>query len=318
MPCAGRGEPVVGSDGRRLVRGGALLLRSCGRGGLYRNVVALQLAVERGTAYSEHFSGQGFVAIGLLEDPKNGHAFHLGQGRGGNRGRVLWRERSRGRLLGADGGRQIVYINGVMIAERDGAGDAVFQFADVAGPIVMQQALHRGGSNLEIGASGIAVEKMMNEHGNVGATVAQRGKMNGHDVQEEMKIFAESAVAISGFQVAIGGGDNAYVDRDVRIAAYWPNFLFLQDAQELGLHFEGQLADFIKEDRAAVGSLKEAGFCFYGAGERAFFVAEEFACHQGRYQRTAVDGNERSLCHGAAKMNRAGHQFLAGAALTGN
>ena len=107
--------------------------------------------------------------------------------------------------------------------------------------------------------------------------------MNGHDVQAEIEIFAEGAVAISGFQVAIGGGDNTYVDCDVRIAAYWPNLLLLQDAQELGLHFERQLANFIEENRASVGSLKETGFRFYGAGEGAFFVAEEFAFHERRH-----------------------------------
>src|SRR6266403_4152957 len=115
---------------------------------------------------------------------------------------------------------------------------------------------------------------MMHEHGNIGAPVAQRGKMHGHDVQAEIKIFAEGPVAISGFQVAIGGGDNAYVDCDVRIAAYWPNFLLLQDAQELGLHFERQLANFIEENRASVGSLKATALRFYGSGEGAFFVAE--------------------------------------------
>src|SRR5882757_8311470 len=146
---------------------------------------------------------------------------------------------------------------------------------------------------------------MMHKHGNVGSPVAQRGKMYGDDVQAEIKVLAEGAVAISGFQVAIGGGDNAYVDCDVRIAAYWPNFLLLQDAQELGLHFERQLANFIEEDCAAVGGLKETGFCFYGSGEGAFFVAEEFALHQSRDQRTAVYGHKRRLRHGAAKMNRA-------------
>src|SRR5882762_7858275 len=108
---------------------------------------------------------------------------------------------------------------------------------------------------------------MMHKHGNVGSPVAQRGKMYGDDVQAEIKVLAEGAVAISGFQVAIGGGDDAYVDCDVRIAAYWPNFLLLQDAQELGLHFERQLANFIEENRASVGSLKETSFRFYGSGE---------------------------------------------------
>ena len=70
------------------------------------------------------------------------------------------------------------------------------------------------------------------------------------------EVLAEGAVAIGGLQVAIGGGNYADVDRYVIIAAHRANFLLLQDAQEFGLHFERQLADFVQEDGAAVGSLE--------------------------------------------------------------
>ncbi len=73
-----------------------------------------------------------------------------------------------------------------------------------------------------------------------------------------------------------------------------------------------------EENRAAMRGLEQAGFCFGGAGKRAFFVAEEFALHQGRNQRSAIDGHEGRLCHRSAKMNRARHQFLARSALAGD
>ena len=142
--------------------------------------------------------------------------------------------------------------------------------------------------------------------------------MHGHNVQSEIEILAEGAVAIGGFQVAVGSGDYAHVHRDVIVAAHRTNFLFLQDAQKLGLHFEGQLANFIEEDRAAMRGLEESRFCFCGAGERTFFVAEKLAFHQRWNQRTAIDSDEGRLRHGAAKMNGACHQFLSGAALARN
>ena len=37
-----------------------------------------------------------------------------------------------------------------------------------------------------------------------------------------------------------------------------PNFFFLQYAQELGLHFQWQLADFIQKNRSAIGGLEQA------------------------------------------------------------
>ena len=42
----------------------------------------------------------------------------------------------------------------------------------------------------------------------------------------------------------------------------------LQDAQELALEREGNLADLIQEERAAVGGLEAARAVLDGAGER--------------------------------------------------
>ena len=50
----------------------------------------------------------------------------------------------------ADRRRQIVDINDLMIAEGDGAGDAIFEFAHVSRPIVLQKALHGRGRDLNV------------------------------------------------------------------------------------------------------------------------------------------------------------------------
>ena len=49
---------------------------------------------------------------------------------------------------------------------------------------------------------------------------------------------------------------------------------FLQNAEQLGLHFEGDVADFVEEERAAVGQLEAADLVAVGARERALDVAE--------------------------------------------
>ena len=58
------------------------------------------------------------------------------------------------------------------------------------------------------------------------------------------------------------------------------NLAAFQHAQQLGLHRLGQLADFVEEDRAAVGHFEQADAMLVGAGERAFAMAEQLAFDQ--------------------------------------
>ena len=66
------------------------------------------------------------------------------------------------------------------------------------------------------------------------------------------------SVAIFGFEIAVGGGDHADIHFGSLIAAHGPDFLLLQDPQQLGLHLQGQFADLIEKDRAAVRRLEQA------------------------------------------------------------
>src|ERR1039458_10726172 len=57
---------------------------------------------------------------------------------------------------------------------------------------------------------------------------------------------------------------------------------------------------------------------FMRAGERSFFVAEQFGFNQLRRNRGAVQGDERSAGPRTALMQRARHQFFSRAGLTEN
>ena len=65
--------------------------------------------------------------------------------------------------------------------------------------------------------------------------------------------------------------------------------VLLQDAEDLGLRRQGQLADLVEEDRAPGGALEPAGLLAVGAGERAPLVAEQLALDQALGQGAAVD-----------------------------
>lgn len=121
------------------------------------DIVALQLAVEGGAANTEHFAGESFVAMCLLEDAQDCHALHFSERCGGKGRGVLCVHRLSDGLFRANGGRKILDVDGMLIAESDSASDAVFQFADIAGPIVLKKALHGRGRDLHRRARGVAI-----------------------------------------------------------------------------------------------------------------------------------------------------------------
>ena len=75
------------------------------------------------------------------------------------------------------------------------------------------------------------------------------------------------------------------------------------------------LGDFIQQDRAAVGRLEAAGPRGVGPRERALLVAEELALHQLRREHRAIQADHRRRVAMAGRVDRAGDEFLAGAAL---
>ena len=88
---------------------------------------------------------------------------------------------------------------------------------------------------------------------------------------------------------------------------------FLQNAQQLGLRAGVQVADFVEEDGAAVGELELAAARGHGAGEGAFFMAEEFALEELGRDGRAVHFDKGSGGEGALAMDVGGEQLFAGA-----
>ena len=87
----------------------------------------------------------------------------------------------------------------------------------------------------------------------------------------------------------------------------------LQRAQQLDLGVHRQFADFVEEQRAAVGLGELADVLFVGAGEGALLVAEQDRFDEVFRQRAAVDGDERLAAPIGAALDGARQQFLADA-----
>ena len=108
-------------------------------------------------------------------------------------------------------------------------------------------------------------------------------------MQPVVKVFAEA----SGLDLCLGSRLVAQTKRTStcrsRVSPTRRKVPVCDEAQQLGLQREIHLADFVEEQRAAVGELRRARAVFVRAGEGALHVAEDFAFHQFSRDRAAID-----------------------------
>ena len=99
--------------------------------------------------------------------------------------------------------------------------------------------------------------------------LAQGRHVDGKHVEAIIEIFAEAAFLRQLGQVPVGGRDDAHIDLHRALGADGIDFAFLQHAQQFHLHVERQFADFVEEQRAAVGFHELAEMLVGGARERS-------------------------------------------------
>src|SRR5690606_34294705 len=135
------------------------------------------------------------------------------------------------------------------------------------------------------------------------------------DVQSIKEVLAEGALADHALELAIGGGDDAHIDRQLARAADRADEFFLQYAQKPRLHLVRHLPDLVEKDRAAFALAEKAFAIAIGAGEGPAHVSEELAFEQVLGDGAAVDGNEGLFRARAGFVDGAGDHLLSGAAL---
>ena len=139
-----------------------------------------------------------------------------------------------------------------------------------------------------------------------------------HDVQPVIQVAAEAAGRHVGAQVAVGRGDDLHVHASRLERAHALHLAKLQDAQQLGLHGERQLAHFVQEQRAVLGELEQPLLRVDGAGERAAHVAEQLALEQRLDDGRAVDRDEATVAARPQLVQGARDELLARAGFSGN
>src|SRR5262249_6383511 len=91
--------------------------------------------------------------------------------------------------------------------------------------------------------------------------------------------------------------------------------LLLKHAQQFRLQREGNIADFVEEQRALVRHVEAADLLRDGAGERAFLMAEQLALKQIERNCRAVHFHERAAAARAERVNGPRNELFAGTGL---
>jgi hypothetical protein len=162
------------------------------------------------------------------------------------------------------------------------------------------------------------VQEELGEQAYVFAAFTQRRNVNAHNVEAVEQILAEGAFGDFSFEVFVRGGEDADIRLERLIAADAGILAFLKHAQQLALHSERHVADFIKEERAAVALLETADALVHRTGEGTFLVAENLAFQQVVRDRGDVDGHKFLLRTRAELVDGSGDEFLPAPAFTGD
>src|ERR1700722_20943467 len=94
---------------------------------------------------------------------------------------------------------------------------------------------------------GLQPEEVCGQGNDVFGALAQRGNAKLELAETVKKILAESACFDHGFEILIGGRDNADIDMDLAVAAETVEGLAVEHAQKFYLRLQLQFANFIKE-----------------------------------------------------------------------
>ncbi len=104
--------------------------------------------------------------------------------------------------------------------------------------------------------SSAAREEMTYQIRHVLTTLAQWRQPQRHDIQTVVKIFAEKPLRDELAQILVGRGHDAHIGLDRRAATDRHILALLQHAQQARLRLHWHVADFIEEQRTAIGLFK--------------------------------------------------------------
>ena len=112
--------------------------------------------------------------------------------------------------------------------------------------------------------------------------------MDANDAEAIVKIFAELALGHALFEIRVGRSKNAHVHALRTRLSDRHDLLQLEEAQQLGLDVDRQVADFVEEERAARRRAHQTGLIGNRSRKAAAAMAEQLAVGEIASRRRAV------------------------------
>src|SRR5262245_35403732 len=159
-------------------------------------------------------------------------------------------------------------------------------------------------------------DEMRRELGDVLNSLSERRQLNRKDTEPIVQILPEPALRHLLREITIRGRNDAHIDMTGPLFTDTLEPPFLNRAKQFALQFERNFADFVEEQRPAVGRLKPSGSIAHGPGEGALHMTEKLTLEQLARNRRAVHGDERAIAPEAPFVKASSHHLLARACFT--
>src|SRR5882724_12254342 len=161
------------------------------------------------------------------------------------------------------------------------------ELADVPGPAISRE--RRSGVRRE-GPPGR--QEVLREGEDVVGTRAQGRQLHRDSPEPVEEVLAERALPDARAQVVMCRAYHAHVDAPWPWRSHRLHLARFQRAQQLDLKGEGQVADFVQEERPSIRGPEGARRAGDGAGEGALLVSEQLRLRQLARDGAAVQWNE--------------------------
>src|SRR5205823_7448494 len=125
-----------------------------------------------------------------------------------------------------------------------------------------------------------------------GAAHSKRRELDLDDLHAVVEVLAKCALADELLEIAVGRANDANVSGHGLPAADALERSVLEQAKQLSLNLQREIADLVEKERSFFGDFDFARHAAIGARERAPLVAEELALDQLERERRAIHRDE--------------------------
>ena len=170
------------------------------------------------------------------------------------------------------------------------------KFANIAGPTVsphQRVSRWRDSRDTPLHFATAAKREVLGQQPEIVTTFAQRWKVDPHNIDSVVEVFAEGSVENHLIQVKRRGRNDSNVNAHFHVTADAAQLPLLKNSQQLGLEQQRQVADFVQEKCSAACRFQKASSLTVGSGERSLLVAEQLTFQQVFRDRSAIDRDER-------------------------